>query len=68
MCGVEMNHLANAQMDLNMAAQAALQAFTLLSVGYDPEVYIEQMNACLEHAAASLGKRIVNAKATVGEA
>lgn len=59
MQGVQMNHLANAQMDLNMAAQAALQAFTLLTVGHDPEVYLEQMNACLAHAAKSLGKKLI---------
>jgi hypothetical protein len=67
MFGRELNVLVNAQMDLSAASQAALQAWTLIAVGYDPEVYIRQMNACLEQAACSLGKKIVDAK-PIGEA
>lgn len=67
MYGIQMNHLANAQMDLNMASQAALQAFTLLTVGYSAEVYIQQLNQCLEHAAAALGKKVIDAE-PMGEA
>lgn len=67
MYGRELNTLVNAQMDLSLASQAALQAWTLIAVGYDPEVYIQQMTACLEHAASSLGKRLVDVE-PMGEA
>lgn len=60
MYGLQLNRLVNAQMDLSMAAQAALQAWTLTTVGCSAEIYLEQMNRCLEHAAASLGKKLVD--------